>query len=82
MRVQTPLEKLSGLTWKSAPLIFKFSKPPFTFETPKVNPPFSKGGGDWGSSYGISPNNELVLFDIEYWYWSRLNNTIEIYIES
>ena len=37
MRVQPhPLEKVGGLTWKGAPLISKFSKPPSTFETPKV----------------------------------------------
>ena len=39
----TPLEKLGGLTWKGAPLISKFSKPPFTFEILKVQPLF-KGG--------------------------------------
>ena len=45
MRIQPPLEKLGGLTWKGAQLIFKFSKPhPTTFETPKVQPPFLKGG--------------------------------------
>ena len=37
----TPLEKLGDLTWKGFPLISKFSKPPSSFETPKVQPPFS-----------------------------------------
>ena len=45
MRIQPSLEELSGLTWKGAPLISKFSKPPSnTFETPKSTTPFFKGG--------------------------------------
>ena len=53
MRVQPPLDKLGGLTWKGAPLIAKFSKPPSTFDTPKLQPLLFKGWGG-GSSYGIS----------------------------
>ena len=41
----TPLEKSGDLTSKGAPLIFKFSKPPSTFETPKVQPPFQREEG-------------------------------------
>ena len=41
----TPPWEISGLTWQGATLISNFSKPPSTFETPKVQPPFSKEGG-------------------------------------
>ena len=43
--IQPPLEKLGDLTWKGVPFISKWSKTNTTFETLKVQLPFSKGRG-------------------------------------